>query len=167
MLFCSFETTLAQLSGSYKGAAKSPAPLLLEMPGFECFPWKWVRAEAAGVSKTHRCQSSFSPPFPPQACYSWALSNQRIFPLPLLTMHCLKVFMLRIKSPSGLESVGSFTALLFLRAGFRRLFCSSLAGEGSPQPEPAGTIRYGSRELTQGTTKRARFQPGKHSVHVG
>lgn len=167
MLFCSFETRLAQLSGSYTGAAKSPAPLLLEMPGSWYFPWKWARAEAAGVSKTHRCQSSFSHPFPPHACYSWAPPNQGIFLLPLLTIRCLKVFTLRIKSPSGLESVGSFTALLFLQAGFRRLFCSSLAGEGSPRPEPTGTIRYSSQELTQGTTKRARFQPGKHHVHAG
>lgn len=84
----------------------------------------------------------FSPYFPNQACYSWALSNWGIFPLPLLTIHYLKMFTLRIKSPSELESVVHSQLLLLGSVPLSWLLKAALPLPGWGRQPTAGACGY-------------------------
>lgn len=117
-----------------------------------------------GACRSRRCKQNQRAPeplpssFPNQACYSWALSNQAIFPfpLPLLTIRYLKMFTLRIKSPSGLESVVYSQLLLFRGSSselpFQGWFAAPATGRGptddnqdSPQtPSDSKHRRFGT-----------------------
>lgn len=55
--------------------------------------------------ENQRVPEQFLPSSSNQACYSWARQTKGIFAFPLLTIRYLYMFMLRIKSSSGLESV--------------------------------------------------------------
>lgn len=140
------------------------------MPWFYHFAWKWVHAKGNGVRKTKECHSSNSHPLPTKPAILGHRQTKGIFPFPLLTIRYLYMFTLRIKSSSGLESVAHSQFVLFSGASRELPFqgCSATpwTKEGSPQPEPTGTVQYSSWqtwEITQCMTTRTWFQLDKLS----
>lgn len=117
------------------------------------FAWKWVHAKGNGVRKPKSARAV--PPILSQPAILGHCHTKGIFPFPLLTIRYLYMFTLRIKSSSGLGSVAHSLLLLFSeasQAAFPWLFSNSLDKEGSPWPEPTGTIQYSSWqtwEITQ------------------
>lgn len=87
-----------------KGSCKEPCPAPARNTKVLIFCLKTGACRSRRHKQNQAAPEQFPSSFPNQACYSWALSNQGIFPLPLLTTRYLKMFTLRIKSPSGLES---------------------------------------------------------------
>lgn len=84
------------------------------------------------MRKTKECQSSSSHPLPTQPAILGHRQTEGIFPFPLLTIRYLYMFMLRIKSSSGLESVAHSQFLLFSAASPEQPFqgCSAAPWTG-------------------------------------
>lgn len=120
----------------------SPTPTRSNMISAFCLE---MGAKSNGVRKTKECQSSSSHPLPTTAILGHR-QTEGIFPFPLLTMHYLYMFTLRIKSSSGLESVAHSQLLLFNGAS------PELPFQGSSAAPCTGRAAQGQNPQVQSST---------------
>lgn len=126
-----------------KGSCEEPSPDPARNTGILIFCLEM------GACRSCRCKqnrSSFSRPFLPKPAILGRRRTEEFSPLLLLTIRYLKMFTLRIKSPSGLESVVHSQLLLFGGAS------SELALEGCFAAPWPGKAAHGQSPRVQSGT---------------